>query len=140
MPAILVDTWAWLALNYKGDQDYQRAQTANRELLGQNYSYVTTNFVLDETYTLLRRRAYAQRSVEFGREIQQVISMGGLKLITITPAIEQDAWRIFEKYHNLPGLSYTDCTSFAVMRLLKIQEVFSNDKHFTIMGFTKRPF
>ncbi|HEY83915.1 MAG TPA: type II toxin-antitoxin system VapC family toxin [Chloroflexi bacterium] len=140
MPTILVDTWAWLALNYKGDQDYQRAQMANRELLEQNYNYVTTNFVLDETYTLLRRRAYAQRSIEFGREIQQVISMGGLELLTITPDIEQDAWRIFEKYHDLSGLSYTDCTSFAVMHLLKIQEVFSNDKHFTVMGFTRRPF
>ena len=99
-PTILVDTWAWLALNYKGDQDYQRAQTANRELLEKNYNFVTTNFVLDETDTLLRRRAYAQRSVEFGREIQQVVLMGGLELVTITPDIEQDAWRIFEKYHE----------------------------------------
>lgn len=139
MPTILVDTWAWLALNYQGDQDYDRAQVANRELLEQGYSYLTINFILDETYTLLRRRAYAQRAIDFGREIHQAVALGGLELITITSDIEMDAWNIFEKYADLKGLSYTDCTSVAVVHRLGLQEVFSADNHFRMMGMLLYP-
>lgn len=139
MPKILVDSWAWLALNYQGDQDYHKATTTNNSLLAQDYHYVTTNFILDETYTLLRRRTYAQRAVQFGNEIQQIAKAGNLEIVTLSPDMEKQAWSIFAKYLDLKGLSYTDCTSFAVMKYFAISEAFTNDQHFRVMGFHCHP-
>jgi len=136
---VMVDTWAWLALNDEGDADYAVAKIANEDLLDRGYILVTTNFILDEAYTLLRRRVSAQQAIQFGNDIQQAADSGALELITINPEIESEAWKIFAKYDEVKGLSYTDCTTFAVMRQQEITEVFTADDHFSMMGFIKYP-
>jgi predicted nucleic acid-binding protein len=135
----MVDTWAWLAINHEGDHDHEVAKLANEELLKKGYIYVTTNFILAETYTLLRRKVYPQRAVEFGREIQQVIEARAMELVRITPEMEQEAWEMFERHVDVKDLSYTDCTTFAAMRQLGLRESFTNDEHFPMMGFTRLP-
>ena len=45
---------------------------------------------------------------------------------------------IFFRYRD-KDFSFTDCTSFAVMRELKIHEVLTTDRHFVQMGFTTLP-
>jgi predicted nucleic acid-binding protein len=82
---IMVDTWAWLAMNHRGDQDHELATLTNAELLERGYMYTTTNFILNEAYTLLRRRVHPQRAIDFGREIQKIIKTGAMELIYITP-------------------------------------------------------
>jgi predicted nucleic acid-binding protein len=44
------------------------------------------------------------------------------------------AWELFQKYDD-QKFSFTDCISFAVMNLLKINTVFAYDSHFSVMGF-----
>ena len=136
---VMVDTWAWLALNEEDDADHELAEAANSELLDSGYALVTTNFILDETYTLLRRRTSAQQAIRFGHDIQQAVESGALELITIDSEIEAEAWKIFETYHEVKGLSYTDCTTFAIMRKLGITEAFTVDEHFPMMGFVGHP-
>ena len=92
-----------------------------------------------ETYTLLRRKVYPQRAVEFGREIQQVIEAEAMELVRITPEMEQEAWEMFERHVDVKDLSYTDCTTFAAMGQLGLREAFTNDEHFPMMGFTRLP-
>ena len=59
MIPIFVDTNAWIALNYPKDQFHLTAVNLNQQLLEQGSQYITTNFVLDETYTgLLKKIAY----------------------------------------------------------------------------------
>ncbi len=36
-------------------------------------------------------------------------------------------------------INFTDCTSFAVMRELRLRDALTTDRHFTQMGFTRRP-
>ena len=57
MRLVFVDTSAWVALKHKGDSLWKQATDLNRSLLTSGARYVTSNFVLDETYTLLRLRA-----------------------------------------------------------------------------------
>ncbi len=136
---MMVDTWAWLALNDESDADHELAEIANGELLDLGCVFMTTNFVLDEAYTLLRRRVSAQQSIQFGRDIQQAAESGALEIITVDPEIETEAWKLFEKYHEVQGLSYTDCTTFAAMHRLGITEAFTEDAHFSMMGFIRHP-
>ncbi len=136
---LMVDTWAWIALYNPTDQHHEAAKLANEALLTAGYHWITTNFILDEAYTGLRRWGSAARAISFGRQIQTVADSGALEIISITPQIEQAAWQIFERYDTVSNLSYTDCTTFVVMQQRGITVAFTQDEHFHIFGFTTRP-
>ena len=131
MRFVFVDTSAWVALKHKADSLYQPATNVNRLLLTSGTRYVTSNFVLDEAYTLLRMRAGHHIAVELGEEIAQS------KLITIvrvSEVLEAQAWTIFKRYAD-KEFSFTDCTSFAIMRERNISEAFTSDHHFQQFGY-----
>ncbi len=50
----VIDTGAWIALNNKKDKHHIAAITANKHFLDSGYFYVTSDYIMDETYTLLR--------------------------------------------------------------------------------------
>ena len=138
MPEIFVDTWAWCALTNKRDAAHRDAEELNKELLRERYIFITTNFILDESYTLIRARIGYGAAVDFGDKIKRLHQLGLLKIIYIDQEIEEAAWKLFVKYEDIKALSFTDCTSFAVMHWLDLQEVFTDDEHFRHLGFIKR--
>ena len=58
----------------------------------------------------------------------------GITLLKVTDAIENDAAVIFRK-HDIPRLSYTDCTSFALINAHRLDHAFSFDSHFSFFRF-----
>ena len=139
MREILVDTWAWCALINKRDSGHKAAQRANKDLVSRGYLYVTSNFILDESYTLIRSRIGYRAAVEFGKKIKKLVELGTVKVSRITKEVEDLAWNLFVKYDDMEDLSFTDCTSFALMKELNLKEVFTDDNHFEHVRFTKRP-
>jgi uncharacterized protein len=131
MRLIFVDTSAWVALKHKGDSLCQQATITNRSLLTSGVRYVTSNFVLDETYTLLRLRAGHHIAVELGEEISKSHL---ITVLRISETLENEAWQIFKRYNDKEW-SFTDCTSFALMRQQQIAESFTNDHHFEQFGY-----
>ncbi|MGM0381667.1 MAG: type II toxin-antitoxin system VapC family toxin [bacterium] len=138
MDEIFIDTWAWCALTNKKDRGHSFARKLNRKLIEQNYRYITTNFVLDESYTLIRARIGYRAAVKFGQKIKELRKQELLGHIVISEGIEEKAWDFFVKYQDIDDLSYTDCTSFAVMKKLGLREVFTGDDHFQYVGFIKK--
>ena len=136
--AIFVDTWAWVALANEGDQWHETAEFLNRELILAEYIYITTNFILDECYTLIQARLNKQAAIKFGEEIRLSIETGIVKLAHISEEIEDEAWNLF-KSHKDKNYSFTDCTSFVIMQRYRINEAFTGDIHFSQFGFTKLP-
>jgi uncharacterized protein len=136
---LFIDTWAWLALYNPADQFHDIAQVANEELLSESYAWLTTNFVLDGTYTALRRWTSHARAVGFGNTVRAIAESGAVEIVTLTPTVEQTAWKLFTRYDTIPHLTYTDCTSFAVMRERGINLAFTGDEHFRFAGFEIRP-
>lgn len=139
MNQILVDTWGWLAVHNPKDNFHKLALATYNDLLDQDMSFVTTNFVLAETYTNLRRWGSVNLSIKFGRSLAPIANTGALTIVRVTADDEIAAWSLFEKYDDLPDLSYIDCASFAVMHRLGLSEALTGDKHFTLLGFTIRP-
>ncbi len=139
MSRIIVDTWAWIAMENTKDSSHIRAMQVHNSLIGHRYRYVTTNFILTETYNLMRKQTHGAIVVAFGRRIHQLIKRGGIELLLIDSDIERDAWRLFELYDDVNGLSYTDCTSFAAMKRHDLRQAFTNDKHFAMAGFELMP-
>lgn len=128
MKRIFVDTGAWYALIDEKDPDHRSA----REFYKNNsIPLLTTNFIFDETVTLLVSRLGWKVACEFGEKLKK---SRFASLVQITDADEERAWKIFLT-HRDAGFSYTDCTSFALMERLKIDTAFTYDNHFKAMRF-----
>ena len=135
---LFVDTWGWCAISNSEEAWHQQAKQIIESLLESGSHLITTNFVLDETYTLVRFRVNHQASVELHQKIERLSSGRLLKVIQISQELEQAEWRIFERYSD-KDFSFTDCTSFAVMQLLKTRQALTDDHHFEQMGFVRKP-
>jgi predicted nucleic acid-binding protein len=130
-----VDTGAFIAVTDKSDQYHSIAIAHFGELLGVREPLLTTNFILDETYTRLKRRLGSHAAITFGDTIRK---SDQIEIITVNEEIEKQAWKIFKKYHD-HAFSYTDCTSFAVMKMKKLKMAFAFNGHFNIFGFNTIP-
>jgi len=133
---IFVDTSAWIALYHRKDNLHQKAKEVHRELLD-NYCFVTTNFILDETCTGLLYKAGHAVAVDFGERIRNTEA---IKIIYITEDIEDRSWGMFKQYSD-KKFSFTDCTSFIILKDFissgdKVErKVFTTDNHFRQAGY-----
>ena len=101
---IFVDTGAWYASLVPTDPDHARAA----QWLGANHSpLVTTDYVIDETLTLLRVRGEKRRALLLSAEFFHH-ELAELHKITATDL--DLAWKIFEQFDD-KSWSFTDCTS-----------------------------
>jgi uncharacterized protein len=139
MEAIFVDTSAWDAIEDSGDRHHAAALRFKEELIQQQTRLYVTNFILDESYTLLLYNIGYTRTVAFKRTIDLMQTGGILIVIHVSEAIEQAAWIVFERFNQDKAWSFTDCTSKVVMENLGIRQVFAFDHHFEQMGFLRRP-
>jgi predicted nucleic acid-binding protein len=133
---IYVDTSAWLAISDVRDGHHAAAIRTHSELLtGRFGRLITTDYVLDETLTLLRKRV--------GREPVKRFVLGldaspSAQPIWVTPEHYRMAREMFLE-QGATTWSFTDCTSFVIMRELGIRTAFSFDRDFQRAGFEVRP-
>jgi predicted nucleic acid-binding protein len=132
MKRLFVDTGAWYALIDKNDPDHKEAASF---MENSKIPLLTTNFVFDETITLLRSRLGWNVAKEFGLKLKD---SRFVSLISVRDEDEEMAWEIFLKYKD-KDFSYTDCTSFAVMKRLRMDTAFTFDSHFQTMKFQAVP-
>jgi predicted nucleic acid-binding protein len=128
MRKAFVDTSAWYGYVRKDDPDHV---TTKRLLKVWESRLVTTNFVLDETVTLVRARLGHAPAVQVGDTLR---NPSVVELVRVTSEDEENAWRLFMKYHD-QDFSFTDCTSFAIMRRLSLETAITTDHHFHQAGF-----
>lgn len=136
---IFIDTSAWVSLENKKDIHYKEAIAFKDEIKNKRYRLYTSNFVLDETYTLLLANVGYKKTIESIKRIAALRNKGLLHVIKVTEDIEDPALLIFERFNKDKFWSFTDCTSKAIMETLNIEESFSFDRNFEQMGFIKRP-
>lgn len=124
---IFVDTGAWYASLVPTDPDHAKAAA----WLATNHSpLLTTDYVIDETLTLLRARGERTRALLLGAKFFRG-SVAQIHKITNVDLIH--AWEVFEQFDD-KGWSFTDCTSKVVMEQLSITHAFAFDHHFTQFG------
>ena len=124
---IFVDTGAWFASVVPWDANHVRAAEwfrRNRKPL------VTTDYVIDETLTLLRVREETRRALGLGSRF----FTGGVAIVHyLTPEEISAAWKVFRQYTD-KDWSFTDCTSKVVIERLKCVSAVSFDEHFRQFG------
>lgn len=133
MKRVFVDTSAWYALIDGCDPDHGNILAT---LKAHEKRLVTTNFIFDETITLIRYRLGWRQAHEFGHlTLQGEVA----QLVRIGPKDERAAWRIFSDYED-KTFSFTDCTSFVIMRRLGIETAVALDRDFRSFGLTCIPW
>ncbi|MCP4681895.1 MAG: type II toxin-antitoxin system VapC family toxin [Desulfobacterales bacterium] len=132
MQSVFVDTGGWYAAIACKDHDHKAA----KQFLSNNQlPLITSDYVMDETVTLLQSRighTYAVRFLDALQSSQQI------ELIYLTPSHIAETIKLFR---NRPdnGWSFTDCSSFVLMREYKVQDAFAFDEHFQQAGFQTKP-
>lgn len=127
---IFVDTSAFLAIENRRDAHHSRALSLRNTWLKKGQTLVTSDYVLDESYTIIRLRAGHPVVVQFGEAIR---NSQLLRIVYVTPEIIEEAWRLF-KAHADHDFSFTDCTTFSLMERLSISAAFTFDSHFKEYG------
>ena len=112
---IFIDTGAFLARHLPKDQYHGKAKNFWDSIRKKNETCVTSNFVLDETFTLLGRRAGYRFAAQRARNIYASES---LNILRPSREDELEAIDFFEKYSD-QRLSFTDCVSFVLMKSKK---------------------
>src|SRR5439155_17612191 len=120
---VFVDTSALVGKLLEADERHSRAQETMRRLLRQGRELLTTDYIFDEVITRVRGRADHQSTVKAG---DSILSSTLIEMVDIDADLRREAWRLFKKYRD-QMLSFTDCTSFAVMEKYGIREAFSFD-------------
>jgi predicted nucleic acid-binding protein len=134
MKRVFVDTSAWVALADRDDQFHAAATEKLSQLRRERLPQVTTNYILAETYTRLRRLLGLPATLQFGHGLRRLLDEGQITLVYADPAMDKAAWDIFRRYAD-QDFSFIDCTSFAWLRTASEAVVLAFDAHFSWMGF-----
>lgn len=138
---VFVDTWGWLSLRDEREDAHDAVQAVYYHRSSQGAQFITTDYVLDETFTLLFKRLQPTDAVQAMTNLDDAVQQGHLRLERITPERFRTAQEWRRRYQDKPQISFTDLTSMVVMRDLQIEEIVTEDRHFAHvgLGFVKMP-
>jgi predicted nucleic acid-binding protein len=124
---VFVDTSAWFNSIITAEANHLAAA---KWLSRNKQPLLTTDFVLDETLTLLRARHEEMSALRLGTQL-----FGGeiAQLYHLTEDDVLAAWEVFRLYSDKEW-SFTDCTSKVVIEKLGLTHAFAFDQHFRQFG------
>lgn len=130
MEKIFVDASAWVAIFSKTDQNHKKAAAIFQELKSSKALLYTSDYILDETITTILVRSSHALSLIAG---ESLFSSEIIKVIHVCPEYLKPAWALYKKYDD-KKFSFTDVTSFTIIKDLNIKKAFSFDSDFTKAG------
>lgn len=128
---IFADTSGLYALLIPGDEAHVKACEYVRQCAQKGRRFVVTDYILDETVTLLRARGY--RAAVFDL-LNGIISSKACRIEWMNEERFGRVRAFFEK-HAEKEWSFTDCFSFVTMKEWHLRDALSKDRHFRAAGF-----
>ena len=131
MDKIFLDTSALAAFFDRKDFYYADAANLFEKIARERRRMVTTDYVLSECVTTIRMRtnhANAVKAAEF------IFASKAIELVWLDELTKRKAWEYFKR-HSDKKYSFADCTSFVLMKEMKISKSLSFDDHFRQAGF-----
>lgn len=135
MKGLFVDTAGWMACADGADAAHGRCCAARDGALEAGQTLVTTDFVVDETLSLIRFRLGLGAAESWWQQIDRSARVRWERIDTERFG---KARELFFRYRD-KDFSFTDCTSFAVMREVRLTHALTTDAHFRQMGFEMLP-
>lgn len=129
------DTGWWVAWALPGDGRHETALQM-LESLGRTEQVLTTNLVVGESWTFLRRKDSHRSALALLDRIDLLTVEDRLVVHRVTDEQETTAWEWLRK-HDERVYSFVDATSFRVMRDRRLREALAFDQDFAAAGFTE---
>lgn len=140
---VFIDTWAWLTLNDKKETLHQETVNCYRQFLQEKWVFFTSDYVLDETFTLLFKRLNNYQAQKSCQTLLNSFRIGkdNFRFININQERFYQTVELRNKYLDKPHIFFTDLSSMVVMKELNITYILTNDSHFDQvgMGFIRVP-
>ncbi len=130
MEKVFVDTSGWVALFVENDQNHKKAVSIFEEIKNSKVPIYTSDYCIDETITTILARGSHKQSVLAG---EALFTSKIIKIVHVCPDYLQAAWELYQKYKD-KMFSFTDVTSFAIMKDLNIKKSFAFDREFVQAG------
>jgi len=126
--SIFIDTNIFASAKLKNDVDHKQGKKLLEDALFDKYGQVfTSDYIFAEVMTLLIMRTNNHKLVyEYGNSI---LLSDIIDIIKVNDNIFESAWEKFGKFKD-KLLSFTDCTTLAVMEEMNIVKIMTFDKHF----------
>ena len=128
---VFVDTSGLYALVDRRDSRHATARDIVTGLVKTGTRLVVTDQIIAESVTLASARSGAHVAL---RVLDLVEQSAGIRIEWIGPT-RFDATKTFFRRHGEHGYSFADCSSFVVMRELKLRSALTSDRHFVAAGF-----
>jgi hypothetical protein len=132
---VFVDTSGWYALIDRRDDGHARTSSFVQDWLRSGGRLVSSDYVLDESFTLARARSGSRAAFRLMELIERTAA---LDLEWVGAERFNRARTMFRQYDD-QTFSFTDCTSFVVMRELELTDALTSDDHFRKAGFELVP-
>ena len=135
MKRLFVDTAGWMSMADATDSLNKDCMEVRDNWLRQGGILVTSDYVMDETLTLIRMRIGIDAAEKWWG---QVSDSPRLIWEWIDSERVEKARSWFFRWRD-KSFSFTDCTSFVIMRDLSIKKALTVDRHFIEAGFEILP-
>ncbi len=119
----------------KSDPHYVAACSVQDRWLASRGMLVSSDYVLDETLTLLRSRLGMDAAERWWAQVE---ASQRVRWEWVDPARAEKARHWFFRWRD-KDFSFTDCTSFVVMKERRIRAALTSDRHFVQAGFEAVP-
>lgn len=126
-----IDTSGFYSLLVRRDRMHSRAAELMDNSARVAGRFVTTDYVIDETVTLLKARGHG----ELVGPLFQAIDYSTAMRVEWTTSERFEEVKAFCLRHSDKAWSFTDCTSFVVMQTLGLTTALTSDNHFEQAGF-----
>ncbi len=130
-----VDTAGWMAMADARDPLYSQSIELRDEWLEKGAVLVTSNYILDESLTLIRMCLGIEAAERWWN---MVAESPRCRVEWVTPEQMEKSISWFFRWRD-QSFSFTDCTSFIVIRETGITDALTADRHFITAGFLIHP-
>src|SRR4030042_6170158 len=130
---VFIDTSAFYALLDRDDESHRKAKNSWADLLKNDDTLVTNNYVLVETFALIQHRLGMDAARGFQNDILPLVNIE-----FVVPELHRSGVSALLSASRR-NLSLVDCVSFEMMRTLEIKTAFAFDPHFKEQGFNTLP-
>lgn len=136
---IFIDSSAYIAYYNKRDENHEKAKNFLDKIKSKEISpiiFYTSDYIFDEVLTtIITLTGRKDLAIKVGNAI---LSSKITKIIKVDSKIFNEAWELFKKYKDKTW-SFTDCTSFIIMKINNIKRAFTFDEHYKQAGYVTVP-
>jgi len=128
---LFVDTSALVALFVRNDKNHEKAVAIFDDIRMNKIKLCLTDYIFDECITTVLSLSNHATTVQIG---DFILSSHMIEFIWLDESSKLKTWDFFKHYSD-KKFSYTDCSSFIIMKELGLKDYFGFDRHFQQAGF-----